>query len=288
MFKRGSEYKRDEIAKLVRPDNPPRGGDWTTGYARIENDLFVFMNIGVAGRTGHDFENYYDEESNKIIWFSKPNKHSSNPLFQKLLSGELTPYFFARWNQNPPFTFLGTGSIKSYEDGYSSPQGHTCIRFVIAVDELDEIIAPHAPTTDTPSAAEHRSSFVFEKHLEDFLVKNWDKTPLASEYKIFNNDNRFGQQFRTDIGPIDILAERKDGSGFLVIELKRGRASDKVIGQILRYMGYVEKHLCTYNQTVSGCIIAQEKDQNLEYALRRVNDVEFLRYELNFRLTNES
>ena len=246
------------------------------------------MNIGVPGRTGHDFENYYDEESNKIIWFSKPNKHSSNPLFQRLLSGELTPYFFARWDQNPPFTFLGTGSIKSYEDGYRSPQGHTCIRFVIAVDELDEIIAPHAPTTDTPSAAEHRSSFVFEKHLEDFLVKNWDKTPLASEYKIFNNDNRFGQQFRTDIGPIDILAERKDGSGFLVIELKRDRASDKVIGQILRYMGYVEKHLCTYNQTVSGCIIAQEKDQNLEYALRRVNDVEFLRYELNFRLTNES
>ena len=123
---------------------------------------------------------------------------------------------------------------------------------------------------------------------EDFLVKNWDKTPLASEYKIFDSDNKFGQQYRTDIGPIDILAERKDGKGFLVIELKRDRASDKVIGQILRYMGYVEKHLCTDNQTVSGCIIAQEKDQNLEYALTRTNDVEFLRYELNFRLTNES
>ena len=66
MFKRGSEYTRDEIAKIVRPDNPPRGGDWTTGYARIENNLFVFTNIGVAGRTGHDFENYYDEKSNKL------------------------------------------------------------------------------------------------------------------------------------------------------------------------------------------------------------------------------
>ena len=56
MFKRGSEYTRDEIAKIVRPDNPPRGGDWTTGYARIENNLFAFMNIGVAGRTGHDLK----------------------------------------------------------------------------------------------------------------------------------------------------------------------------------------------------------------------------------------
>ena len=102
MFKRGSEYTRDEIAKIVRPDNPPRGGDWTTGYARIENNLFVFMNIGVAGRTGHDFENYYDEKSNKLIWFSKPNKHSSNPLFQKLLSGDLTPYFLHGGTKNLP------------------------------------------------------------------------------------------------------------------------------------------------------------------------------------------
>ena len=123
MFKRGSEYTRDEIAKFVRPENPPRGGDWTTGYARIENDLFVFMNIGVAGRTGHDFENYYDEESNKIIWFSKPNKHSSNPLFKRLLSGELTPYFFARWNQKSPFTFLGSGSIKALKMVINHPKG---------------------------------------------------------------------------------------------------------------------------------------------------------------------
>ena len=285
MFKRGSEYTRDEIAKIVRPDNPPRGGDWTTGYARIENNLFVFMNIGVAGRTGHDFENYYDEKSNKLIWFSKPNKHSSNPLFQKLLSGDLTPYFFARWNQKPPFTFLGTGSIRSFEDGYKSPQGHTCIRLVISVDELDEIIAPHAPITDTPNYIESRSSFVFEKHLEDFLVSNWGKTPLASEHKIFKNDNEFGQQYRTEIGPIDILAEKKDGSGYLVVELKRDRASDVVVGQILRYMGYVNEHLCNDNQTVKGCIIAQRKDQKLDYALKQVNNIEFLKYELDFRLT---
>ena len=179
MFKRGSEYTRDEIGKIVRPENPPRGGDWTTGYARIENNLFVFMNIGVAGRTGHDFENYYDEKSNTLIWFSKPNKHSSNPLFQKLLSGELTPYFFARWNQKPPFTFLGTGSIRSFEDGYTSPQGHTCIRLVVSVDELDEIIAPHSPVLNNTLMTESRSSFVFEKHLEGFLVSNWEKTPLS-------------------------------------------------------------------------------------------------------------
>ena len=85
--------------------------------------------------------------------------------------------------------------------------------------------------------------------------------------------------------PIDILAEKKDGSGYLVVELKRDRASDVVVGQILRYMGYVNEHLCKDNQTVKGCIIAQRKDQKLDYALKQVNNIEFLKYELDFRLT---
>ena len=156
---------------------------------------------------------------------------------------------------------------------------------VLSVDELDEIIAPHTPAIDNAVVPESRSSFVFEKHLEDFLVSNWEKTPLSSEYKILKNDNEFGQQYRTEIGPIDILAERRDGTGFLVVELKRDRASDVVVGQILRYMGWVNEHLCTSGQSVKGCIIAQRKDQKLEYALKQVNNIEFLKYELDFRLT---
>ena len=82
MFKRGSEYTRDEIAKIVRPVNPPRGGDWTTGYARIENNLFGFMNIGVAGRTDHDFENYYDEKSNKLFGLANQTNTHQMPSFR--------------------------------------------------------------------------------------------------------------------------------------------------------------------------------------------------------------
>ena len=155
---------------------------------------------------------------------------------------------------------------------------------VLSVDELDEIIAPHTPAIDNAVVTESRSSFVFEKHLEDFLISNWEKTPLSSEYKILKHDTEFGQQYRTEIGPIDILAERTDGTGFVVIELKRDRASDVVVGQILRYMGWVNEHLCTSNQSVKGCIIAQRKDQKLEYALKQVNNIEFLKYKLDFRL----
>lgn len=288
MFKRGVEYTRDEIARVVRPENPPRGGDWTTGYARIENNLFIFMNIGVAGRTGHDFENHYDEKSQTLVWFSKPNKHSSNPLFQKILSGELTPYFFARWHQKPPFTFLGTGNIVNLEDGYKTPQGHECIRLIVSVKELQDIITPHQKSqspVELIDENEQKSSFLFEKHLEDFLVSNWTRTPLAREFEIYQKDgNVVGQQFRTNTGPIDILGQRKDKSDFLVVELKRDRASDVVVGQTLRYMGWVKEHLCTQEQNVTGCIIAQRKDEKLDYALKQVNTIQFMRFEVDFRL----
>lgn len=247
------------------------------------------MNIGVAGRTGHDFENHYDEKSQTLVWFSKPNKHSSNPTFQKILTGELTPYFFARWTQKPPFTFLGTGSIINYEDGYKTQQGHKCIRLVVSVQELQDIISPHhlaQNPIDTLGEKQQRSSFLFEKHLEDFLITNWNSSPLSRDYEIYQKDGEvIGKQFRTDTGPIDILGKRKDNSGFLVIELKRDRASDVVVGQTLRYMGWVEKHLCNKNQNVNGCIIAQRKDTRLDYALQQVNTIQFMRYEIDFRLT---
>ncbi len=84
----------------------PGGGNWFTGYDRQGGDLVIFMNIGVPGKTGHDFANHYDSDNKTIVWFGKPGAHSQQPIFQKLLNGELVPQFFARWdNKNPDCTY---------------------------------------------------------------------------------------------------------------------------------------------------------------------------------------
>jgi restriction system protein len=70
----------------------------------------------------------------------------------------------------------------------------------------------------------------------------------------------------------------------LVVELKRGRASDVVVGQVLRYMGYVQQELAEEGQTVKGVIIALEDDQRLRYALAVSPDIKFFRYKINFQL----
>jgi len=45
------------------------------------------------------------------------------------------------------------------------------------------------------------------------------------------------------------------------VELKKGRASDAVVGQTLRYMSFVQEMLAEKDQTVHGIIIALEDDQ---------------------------
>jgi restriction system protein len=124
-----------------------------------------------------------------------------------------------------------------------------------------------------------------EKHLEDFLVQNWAQTELGKEFDIYQEDGeRVGQQYATDTGPLDILAVSKDKSALLVVELKKGRASDVVVGQVLRYMGYVKEELAEEGQRVKGVIIALEDDQRIRRALSVVPDVSFYRYQISFKL----
>jgi restriction system protein len=131
---------------------------------------------------------------------------------------------------------------------------------------------------------EDATNFVMERHLEDFLVENWEQTELGAKYDIYTEDGEVvGQQYQTDTGPIDILAISKDKKVLLVVELKKGRATDSVVGQVLRYMGYM-KELADKGQVVRGAIIALEDDPKMHRALSMVERVDFYRYEVQFRL----
>lgn len=146
-------------------------------------------------------------------------------------------------------------------------------------DTARPVIISNDPTVEDPSA------FAMEKHLEDFLVQNWVQTELGKDYDVYSEEGeRVGQQYLTDTGPLDILAISKDKKQLLVVELKKGRASDVVVGQILRYMGYVQEELADNGQTVKGVIIALEDDQRIRRALSVTPNVTFYRYEISFKL----
>jgi restriction system protein len=145
------------------------------------------------------------------------------------------------------------------------------------------IIVSTDPTIEDPSV------FAMEKYLEEFLVTNWSQTELGKEYDIFSeNGENVGRQYQTDTGPMDILAISKDKTKLLVVELKRGRASDSVVGQVQRYMGYVVEVLAESNQEVHGVIIALEDDLKIQRALKVTRNIEFYRYIINFKLEKMS
>ena len=156
-------------------------------------------------------------------------------------------------------------------------------------DEIEHLLvgasAPTAPIVSHDPDIEDPVAFAMEKHLEDFLVRNWAKTILAADFSIYEEEGEpVGQQYATDAGPIDVLAVSKDKKRLLVVELKRGRASDVVVGQVLRYMGFVKDQIAEADQTVEGAIIALEDDQKLRWALMAVPQISFYRYEVSFKL----
>jgi len=202
-----------------------------------------------------------------------------------LINGQLTPHFFARWDNTQPFTYLGVGKIINYIDGnptvYSDGRPTKNIKLTLTFEEASNILPPS-------KEGDNQASFALEKYLEEFIVSNWNNLDLGKQYDRHEEEvDGKRKKSRTDTGEIDIFAISKDKTEYLVIELKKGRASDGVVGQILRYMGYVRKKVATPNQDVKGLIIALEEDLKMRWALNEVPNVTFSRYQINFELINE-
>ena len=159
--------------------------------------------------------------------------------------------------------------VTKFSDEIESLTGGTNKQIIFSSDE----------TVEDPSA------FALEKHLEDFLVYNWPQTELSKKYDLVSDEGVVvAQQYQSDTGPIDILAISKDKKEYLVVELKKGRTSDVVVGQTLRYMGFVKNELATSGENVRGVVIALEDDLRLRNALSMVPSIDFFRYQVDFKL----
>jgi restriction system protein len=159
-------------------------------------------------------------------------------------------------------------------------------------DELESLLAGTRPQMITVSdeTVDDASEFALEEQLEAFLVKNWKSLELGKNFDIYEEDGELiGQQYDTnDVGRIDILAISKDKKTILVIELKKGKAVDTVVGQCLRYMGFVKSEVAEEGQTVSGMIIASEDSKKIKYALSQTSNIDFYTYKLDFQLSKQN
>ena len=123
---------------------------------------------------------------------------------------------------------------------------------------------------------EEDQAFAAEADLRDFLANNL--ACVESGLRLYQKGDQKGIEFPVDDGRIDILAVDKAGR-FVIFELKLARGRNRTLGQILYYMGWVDKNLG--NGPCRGIIIAKEITDDLTLAVQRVQDVSLYRYKLS-------
>lgn len=189
---------------------------------------------------------------------------------------EGTPFQHAR-----VVTWLRTIERTKFSQPFLNAAGSALTLFSIS-DRFEEIESVMGGDSEE---ARDLEEFGMEAHLEDFIVDNWSKLAEFKNYQIYKEDGvETGKQYTTQIGRIDILARSLDGKEWLVIELKKGKTSDDVVGQTLRYIGWIQKNEAGKDETVRGLIIAGKEDEKLMYALHTLQNVGFMTYSVQFNL----
>ena len=236
------------------------GALWTVAKGIQKGDMVLCPNGSGTYFVGEVASDYFYVPGQPL-----PHRRSVNWLAQTILRDDMSD---ALKNS--------TGSIGTVST--ITPHAVEIVK-LLGVQLNDPVLVASDPDVEDAAA------FAMEKHLEDFLVKNWAQTELGKDYDIYAEDGEpVGQQYPTDTGPMDLLAVKKDKSELLVVELKRGKASDVVVGQVLRYMGFVKEDLAESHQAVRGAIIALEDDLRIRRALAVTPSIQFFRYQISFKL----
>ena len=145
---------------------------------------------------------------------------------------------------------------------------------VVAEPEIDN------GSDDEPGDDQGSKEFALESDLRNYLARNLSR--IESGLRLYDEEEISGIEFPVGGRFIDILAKDKDG-GFVVIELKVSRGYDRTIGQLLRYMGWVDANLAQ-GKPVRGVIVAASITEDLKLAASRVPGVKLVEYELSFSL----
>jgi len=113
-FKVNAQYKRSAIKATIDINPNAKGGPWDTGYATKDGVDFIFCNVGTAGRTGHDYDNYFDGLD--LVWRGKTNSHLRQPTIQRMTGAGAEVHVFWRAEERDPFTYAGVGRAVKVED----------------------------------------------------------------------------------------------------------------------------------------------------------------------------
>jgi hypothetical protein len=176
-----------------------------------------------------------------------------------------------RWHASPrdvsfdKMVFAYPTIYKTSKEGYD--------KIVEIVEEVSELLGPE----------EEEKPIVPEKALEELIASNFDRL-FQGRLELVSSEGNIARQYLTGVGTIDLLAKERETDALVVIELKAGREADKVVGQTLRYMGWIDEFLCEDEQQVKGIIVCEGADPKLLAALRMTPEIDLKYYSIDINL----
>jgi hypothetical protein len=176
--------------------------------------------------------------------------------------------------------FTKKGLFQTFKEKYW-PTGNTAwgqrkAEFWLRLKARYEDFLAHDEAATEAEEAEEDQAFAAETDLRDFLANNLDR--VEAGLRLYVQGERRGVEFPVEDGRIDILAVDK-GRRFVVFELKLTRGRNKTLGQLLYYMGWVDKHLG--GGPCRGVIVARDVSDDFVLAAQRVEGVSLCRYKLS-------
>ena len=109
--------------------------------------------------------------------------------------------------------------------------------------------------------------FVLESGLEEAVKSNLDQLKLTLAGKEIQQQCNLG----VGVGRTDLICRDADNN-FVVLELKATQTSDYVVGQILRYMGYIRENWANKEGVkVKGIIMTPSYNEQLRLAAKEAN-----------------
>lgn len=119
-----------------------------------------------------------------------------------------------------------------------------------------------------------------ESAIEDYIVEHWGETPFAAAGVDLHD-----RQYAIPTGVVDLVGWQRKRKAWWIIELKRGKAEDRVVGQLLRYSGWFRKEALRPKESLRGVILAREASNKLRYAVGEIPHAEVWTFDddLNIR-----
>ena len=182
-------------------------------------------------------------------------------------------HYNAKPGQDDLFYRIDTNRFRRYDPMHDPQPIYDGVR--VATARVDEEIE------DGTAEFVGDSEFAYESDLRDYLARNLGL--LEPGLKLYESEGISGLEFPAGGRLIDILAVDSSGA-LVVIELKVSRGYDRVVGQLMRYMGWVREKLADEGVKVRGMIVAREISEDLKFACSEISHVDLYEYKLSMSI----